>query len=51
MDISVLYDKYEQMKDLMGADALLEELVQGMSSEELEENLRWVDKNNDLDFF
>lgn len=46
-----IHDVYENMKELMGADALLEELVQSLSNDELEEHLRWIAKMNDIDVF
>ena len=46
-----IHDVQENMKELMGADALLEELVQSLSNDELEEHLRWIAKMNDIDVF
>lgn len=51
MDISELWKKYEQMKEMMGAEALLEELMQALNADEIEENLKWISDNNDLDVF
>lgn len=39
------------MKEIMGAENLLDELARALSTDELEENLRWVDKNHDLGIF
>ena len=43
-----IWDAFEKMKDNMGADALLNELVQAMSIDDLEYNLKFIDKNNGL---
>ena len=39
------------MKEIMGAENLLDELARALSTDELEENLRWIDKNQDLGIF
>lgn len=49
-DINELYAKYETLKEMVGADTLLETLVQGMSSNELQENLEFACKEYDEDF-
>ena len=49
-DINELYAKYETLKEMVGADTLLETLVQGMSSDELQENLEFACKEYDEDF-
>lgn len=49
-DINELYAKYERLRDQVGAETLLESLVQAMSSDELQENLEFVCKEYDEDF-
>ena len=43
-----VWKAFEQMKDAMGAESLLDELAQALSADQLEENLRFIDRNNDL---
>lgn len=43
-----IWKAFEQMKDAMGAESLLDELAQALSVDQLEENLRFIDRNNDL---
>lgn len=49
-DINELYAKYENLRDRVGAETLLETLVQGMSSDELQTNLEFACKEYDEDF-
>lgn len=49
-DINELYSKYENLRDKVGAETLLETLIQGMSSDELQENLEFACKEYDEDF-
>lgn len=51
MEIKDSYAIYEKMKEQLGAETLLEDLVQVLSADELEENLRFIDKERDLGFF
>ena len=51
MEIKDSYAIYEKMKEQLGAETLLEDLVQLLSADELEENLRFIDKERDLGFF
>lgn len=51
MEIKDSYAIYEKMKAQLGAETLLEDLVQVLSADELEENLRFIDKERDLGFF
>ena len=44
MDKSFLLEKLDEMTDLMGTDQMLEALARAMSSDELEENLRYIDR-------
>jgi len=36
------YEKMEELKNLMGAEVLLEEIIVSMSSDELKETLEWI---------
>lgn len=49
-DINELYSKYENLRDKVGAESLLESFVQAMSSDELQENLEFICKEYDEDF-
>lgn len=51
LDSDIIWDIFEKMKEIMGAENLLDELARALSTDELEENLRWVDKNHDLGIF
>lgn len=48
MTKSKLYEIYERMKELMGADQLLEEIIQSMSSSEMKESLEYIVRTHDL---
>ena len=50
-DSNEIWDIFEDMKEIMGAENLLDELARALSTDELEENLRWIDKNQDLGIF
>ncbi len=39
------------MKDMLGADHLLDALAQAMSDRELQENLEYIDRMEDLGLF
>ena len=41
-------EKMEELKDLMGADLLLEELVRAMSDDEAEENFNFIERMHGL---
>ena len=43
------YEKMEELKDLMGAEALLEEIIVSMSSDELKETLEWITRMYDIE--
>lgn len=36
------YEKMEKLKEIMGAEALLEEIIGSMSRDELKEMLEWI---------
>ena len=46
-----LYGVFTEMKEMLGADTLLEELFQAMSSQEAWENLEHIDQMYDLGLF
>lgn len=43
------YEKFEIMLDEMGAEALLDELVQAMGDRELGENMEFIARMNDVE--
>ena len=43
-----VWEAFEKMKKAMGPEALLDELAQALSTDKLEENLKFIDRNNDL---
>ena len=51
MNKDELYGVFTKMKTMLGADALLEELFQAMSSQEAQENLEYIDRMCDLGLF
>lgn len=51
MDKEVLWDKYEQMKELMGAEHLMDELMRALSADEMKENLEYIDRHHELGVF
>ena len=50
LDINVLYAKYEELRDKVGAEALLEDFVQQMSSNLLQDLLETAYTNFDMEF-
>lgn len=44
-------DKLDEMVEMLGADVAINELAKAMSSKELEDNLKYIDRMNDLDLF
>ena len=51
MEYDEVWDIFEEMKEMLGAEELVNELAQALSTDELEENLRFIDKNYDLGLF
>ena len=51
MEHEDVWDIFEEMKEMLGAEELVNELAQALSTDELEENLRFIDKNHDLGLF
>lgn len=46
-----LMDKMDELKEMLGADELLLNLALAMSSDELFENLGYIDRMNDTGLF
>ena len=46
-----LFEKMDEMVELMGTDAVLEELARAMSSDELQGNLEYIDRMNETNLF
>lgn len=51
MDKNELMEKLDEMVDLMGAETVLEELARAMSSDDLQENLEYIDRMNETNLF
>ena len=51
MEHDEVWDIFEEMKEMLGVEELVNELAQALSTDELEENLRFIDKNYDLGLF
>ena len=51
MDKDKLYEIVEKMTEQLGTQELLDSLVMAMSSKELQENLEYIDRMNDLGNF
>ena len=51
MDTNELYEKFELIRDEMGADTLLAELYSAMTTDEVEDNLRYIARMWDMDMF
>lgn len=49
MERNELYNIVDEMIELMGHEQLLDSLIRAMSSDELESNLRYIDRVYDLD--
>ena len=49
MERNELYNIVDEMIELLGSDKLLDALIRAMSSDELESNLRYIDRVYDLD--
>lgn len=51
MNKNELMNKLNELIELFGADATVNELAKAMDSKELEENLKYIDRMNDLNLF
>ena len=46
-----LYDIVDKMKEELDPETLLDDLCQAMDADELEDNLRFIDRTRDLNLF
>ena len=46
-----LFDKLDKMVEMLGADETILSLAKAMDSRELEDNLKYIDRMNDLNLF
>ena len=46
-----LMDVLDEMKEELGTDKLLDELIMALSSYDLQDNLEYIANNNDIDVF
>ncbi len=46
-----LYDIVDKMKEAIDAETLLDDLCQALDADELEDNLRFIDRTRDLNLF
>jgi len=51
MDKNELMEKMDELKDLMGAEELLNNLALAMSTDDLRENLEYIDRMFDTNVF
>ena len=51
MNKNELMNKLNDLVDLLGADATINELAKAMDSKELEDDLKFIDRMNDLNLF
>ena len=51
MNKNELMNKLDELVDLFGADATINELAKAMDSKELENDLKYIDRMNDLNLF
>ena len=49
MNKAELFIKAEEMRELMGDDVFISELLKAMDSNELEEDLEFIDRMHDLE--
>lgn len=49
MDTNELYEKFQQIRDVLGAERLLDELYCAMAMDETEANLEYIAKNWDIE--
>ena len=46
-----LMEKMEVIEEVMGKEALLNEILMGMSVDELRDNVNWIARHHDIEFF
>ena len=51
MNKNELMNKLDELVEMVGADVALRELAKAMDSNELESDLRYIDRMNDLNLF
>ena len=51
MDKNELMEKLDEMVAILGAETVLEELARAMSSDELQDNLEYVDRMQEIELF
>lgn len=51
MNKNELMNKLDELAEMFGADIALRELARAMDSKELEEDLKYIDRMNDLKLF
>ena len=51
MNKNELMNKLEELVEMLGADVALRELARAMTSKELEEDLKFIDRMDDLNLF
>ena len=51
MNKNELMNKLDELVEMLGADTALRELARAMTSKELEEDLRFLDRMDDLNLF
>lgn len=51
MDKNELMEKLDSMVEILGAETVLEELARAMSSDELQDNLEYVDRMQETNLF
>lgn len=51
MNKDELYEIANTMCEMIGSDQVLDDLLKALSSQELEDNLRYIDRMEDLNLF
>lgn len=51
MNKNELMNKLDELVEMFGADTAINELAKAMDSKELEEDLKFIDRMNDLNLF
>ena len=51
MNKNELMDKLDELVEMFGADVAINELAKAMNSNELEDDLKYIDRMNDLNLF
>ena len=48
-DIETLWEQMEYLRDIMGKDLLLHEIMKSMSDKELQETIDYIARNHDIE--